>query len=506
LVGIFESLLDRLLIEKKQDTLRTLVAELVTEDTLKVMAKSAEQMKQMELGHITRELERLGLEAREREQAWDERFLITQELRDSQDDLYATLDERCRGIEARVLVVEQNKCERTELDKRFEEKLNEGASFRRDVYKFGESIENVTNELAEQKRQSTHVFISRKELEYCNEQINNDISSNQKAITEGLKELRGYAAPNAEFQSTRTELDERLVTLDKTLSESIQNIASVDSELKKSQRYSEEVFCTKTTLNETASKLENDATETNTKVFKRLDDLDATKATRREVDEVRNSIRTSLSDQKEEVAKNASILDRTNGSLVALEQRVDQTFATRVFVEETSKNLIEEVVQRSDTREELGRLWKDFDAERERLRQSVRQQQSARKDLNDAIEDIQSLRTGAVETVKRCELLDNSGTEVDTRESTHWEQGQESLRQQRQAHEDLEVFYKALRDEFMAHQEYQKNESEKVRSHSTMCYMEQIDKALNLTESVQKVERSNRELNDSMKSIKLPTL
>jgi len=506
LVGIFESLLDRLLIEKKQDTLRTLVAELVTEDTLKVMATSREQLKQMELGHITRELERLGLEGREREQTWEERFIITRELRDSQDDLYATLDERCRGIEARLTGVEQNKVERTDMDERFQQKLDEGQAFRNEVTRIRDRVEVAHNQLAEQQRQTTHNFPSRIELAKVEEQLSNEMSAIKTSITSGLQELRDYASAKTDLQSTKTELHERLVTVDQKLLDAAQGIEKCDKALKDAQDNCQAVYCTKTTQEENRSKSKKEADEITTTVCKRLDDLEATKATKTDAEEMKKSLTLSIAELNQTTAKLSTSADRTLGTLVALDQRVEQTFATRAYVDDSAKNLVEEVVQRSDTREELGRLWKDFDSERERLRQSVRQQQNARKDLNDAIEDIQSLRTGAVEVVKRCELLDNSFTEVDTRETSHWDQGQEALRQQKQSHDDLNVFYKALRDEFVSHKEFQKNESESVKSHSTMCYLEQMDKALNLTESVEKVVRQHRELNDSIKSNSLPPI
>lgn len=185
---------------------------------------------------------------------------------------------------------------------------------------------------------------------------------------------------------------------------------------------------------------------------------------------------------------------------------MDQNYATRQYVDDNAKNLVEEVCQRSDTREELGRLWKDFDAECERVRQTVRLQQAARKDLNDVIDDVQALRNEAGTLSTRCDTLNTSINQVEALEKQHWETAQEALRTRKQAHEDLEVFHKALRDEFVTNKELQMTEAERMKSHSTMCYMEQIDKALNLSESVEKVVRQNRELSDSMQSIKLPSL
>mmetsp|Transcript_70713 Transcript_70713/g.129036 ORF Transcript_70713/g.129036 Transcript_70713/m.129036 type:complete len:168 (+) Transcript_70713:51-554(+) len=165
---------------------------------------------------------------------------------------------------------------------------------------------------------------------------------------------------------------------------------------------------------------------------------------------------------------------------------------------------MEEAVERSDAKEELGRLWKDFETERERLRQTVRQQQATRKDLNDAIEDMQNLRLGANALEKRCDDLHQYTSNVDSREVSHWDHGQETLRQHKQSHQELKEFHTALRQELMSQKDYQKAEAERLEQRSTFRYLEQIDKALNLTQSVEKVHKDHRDLNETMRSIKLP--
>jgi len=506
LVGIFESLMDRLLIEKKQDTLRTLVAELITEDTLKVMATSRDQLKQRELGHITGELERLGFDAREREQNWEQRFLITQELRDSQDDLYATLSERCQGIEDRLGAVEQNSVQRPELDQRFQHKVDEVAGLKKEVTSHRDRVEAVSNQLADHQRHSTNNFVLRLELDKCKEQLSTDIRGCQDNITSGLQQLSDNGASKAELQSSGKEIDDRISIMHKQLSEAQDKVDALEIAQQTSDKSSYETYCTKEQHKESFSKLETDANETTTKVLKTLEELEAGKATKIQLEEVVTSVRTSLTELNQSLAKTSAGLEQTTGNHIALGQRVDHSFATREYVEERAKSLIEDVVQKSDTREEMGRLWKEFEAEKERLRQTVRQQQHTRKELNDSIEDVQSLKSGAGEVTKQCELLDSARADIEKRVTANWETGQEGLRAQKQVHDDLETFYKTLRDEFIANKDFQITEGDRLKSHSTMRYMEQIDKALNLSESVEKVVRENRELNDSMRARALPPL
>merc|ERR1712032_962615 len=94
--------------------------------------------------------------------------------------------------------------------------------------------------------------------------------------------------------------------------------------------------------------------------------------------------------------------------------------------------------------------------------------------------------------------------DVDGREAEHWTLGQAAMTKQLQARGDLDVFYRALREEFTSHAEFQRAESERLRHHSTQRYFEQMDKALNLHRSLAEIEVGHKELNETVSSIKLP--
>jgi len=325
-------------------------------------------------------------------------------------------------------------------------------------------------------------------------------------IQTGLQDLRSFSTAKADFETNAAETQKRLTDIDGKIVEAAQAITAADATLKSTRQYVDDTFCTKTTHDAAISKLETAATETNTKVSKGLDDLETVKATKTEVEEVRTSVRTSLGEIKNAVSQNTSAIDQTKGSLMAFEQRVEQNYATRQMVEENAKNLVEEVCQRSDTREELGRVWKDIEAEKERLRQTVRLQQRDREDINQMIDDVQSLKNGASELGGRCDSLDASLNGIDGREITHFENSQEALKSQKVKIEDIEDFCKTLKNELVKELDDQKAQAERLKDDSTKRYLEQIDKAIELSKSVDSVKKRNDELNDSMSKIKLPAL
>jgi len=504
LVGIFDSLLDRLLIEKKHDTLRTMVAELVTEDTLKLVATSRDQLKQKEFGHITMELERIGGEARERDRQWEERFAVTRELRDSQDDLYHHMSERCGKLEQRLAETEQTLTKFSEIEAIFEMQKKEMGEVRQSHITQRSQTESVCAQLEDFKKYAKKNYIIQEVLDNSVSEINASILALSNKLEQIPAELRNALASKEAVENVKKATEDRFGIVETRLFEATGSIEVLEERVKKFQIYSNETFCTKETHNKDIERIAVDARETTTKVNEELGRLENIKATAKEMDELRANVQSNQTEIRDMVDKISPELDKTTGVLMALEQRVDEQFATKKYVDDTTRSMCEEVVERSDDKEEIRGLRKDLESEREEVRQTVRQQQQARKDLNDALEDLQAVKTATVELRGRCDTFDQSVSKVDEREKTHWEVGQEEWRKQKQGHDDLEHLFKAFKEEYMSHREYQKAESESLRQHSTQLFMEQMDKAMKITDSINDVALENKKLNDTVRSIRLP--
>jgi len=504
LVGIFESLLDRLLIEKKQDTLRTMVAELVTEDTLKMVATGRDQLLQKEIGHITREVERLGLEVRDRDAAWEERFQITQELRESQDDLYTWIDERCRDIEARLQTLEQNYMVREDIEKVFKQHADNTEQIKQASLRTEDLRGKLNDSFSEFQRHCKETFSTKQQLSDAQDVLSGQVQFNKEEVERSLQELRNRCAKKEDVAMLGNEVNAKVSALDKAKFDMAQNIQLIETVMKKTSRQNDEVYATKNEQNRLLNNLGTEVQNSASELQRRITTLETTRATKTDMGQKFTYLEDEQKRTNTLLGKTTASVDRNTGLLMALETKIDSNFATRRYVDDTTKSVMEEAVERSDAKEELGRLWKDFETERERLRQTVRQQQATRKDLNDAIEDMQNLRLGANALEKRCDDLHQYTSNVDSREVSHWDHGQETLRQHKQSHQELKEFHTALRQELMSQKDYQKAEAERLEQRSTFRYLEQIDKALNLTQSVEKVHKDHRDLNETMRNIKLP--
>merc|ERR1712113_1126207 len=113
-----------------------------------------------------------------------------------------------------------------------------------------------------------------------------------------------------------------------------------------------------------------------------------------------------INDMQQTQMRNTSGLGETAASLARLEDHCATDLATRDYAYETAKTLAHQVANECDEKEEIAQLRREFEEERERLRQNVRQQQQTRKDLTEAIDELHDTRGKCGEMQRHCEQIE----------------------------------------------------------------------------------------------------
>jgi len=504
IVGIFESLLDRLLLEKKQDVIRTMVAELLTEDIAGVISSGREQLKKQEMGHIIEEYHKLYAYIDKLEVDWDKKFRITQELMERQDDLWVEMDERFKKAEGRLGTIEATLKPISGVDRRMkvaEEhvgKVNEQMEY--NIKHIGEMRKSLHNlETLCEDTYSTKAASTKAE-----ERLDGDIAGVVEDLSKGLKELKKHAAAEADMDELRSEHNIRLKELKDAMTLRISRHKELEAVVQKAENLCEETYATKAEHSEGTKVLTKDLRSTEGALQTKLDEMDQDKASRGELSTAESAILASLGKTDAKLADATEKLERTASHVQQLDKHSEDTLATKVALEEVREILDGEIEQREDGKEKVAALSRALDSERERVRQTISQQQHIRKDVNEAITDIHELKTKEEHLKKRCDEQDLNLEGLNRCESGHWEEQIANGHRQRQDLQDLEILYKALREEFLSHVTFQKSEGEKLRHHSTQRFLEQMDKALHLTDSVQSITKEHKELHETVRSIKLP--
>jgi len=97
---------------------------------------------------------------------------------------------------------------------------------------------------------------------------------------------------------------------------------------------------------------------------------------------------------------------------------------------------------------------------------------------------------------------------VDNRELEHHDQGLQHIDNHQRSLEDLELRANHLREELRVQVEFQRLEGERLKHQTHHRFLDQMDKALLLSSSVERLEFGHQELHDTVNStistLKLP--
>jgi chromosome segregation ATPase len=503
IVGIFESLLDRLLMEKKQDTIRGMVAELMTEDLAATIADAHAQLKTQEMGHIVEEIKRLRAEVRDGEAIWEDRFRVTAELRDSQDDLWTTIDERCRIIESRTAAVENGFARRDELEGHVTSILSETEECRQRIGKLEGRIDEKGDQLAGVKVYMQDNFVTRADVNDMESRSANAVKDVLQQSTAKVQQLRKQTPSLEAHAELKASYEEHAKTTRSTFFDVTQRMDLLTTQQSRDQRYANETFSTKMDHAKATKDAKDEVAGLAASTRATIDNLEAQSATKKALEDATVVLQKRLLDVGSTLQAVTRGFDKTALDVQELRE-TKSNLATRAYASEVASQFAHEVAEKCSEKDAIALLRREFEEERERLRQTVRQQQHSRKDINETINDVHDLRTKTDDLQRSCDGLQEQVVQVDERVVSDGNTVKVALDKQSQDHSDLRVRAESLRDELVSYIKKQRSESDKLKEHSTQCYLEQIDKALNIQTKLNKVECDHAELNKTVRDIKLP--
>mmetsp|Transcript_36301 Transcript_36301/g.104473 ORF Transcript_36301/g.104473 Transcript_36301/m.104473 type:complete len:952 (+) Transcript_36301:75-2930(+) len=502
IVGTFEGLLDRLLLEKKHGTVRNMVAELMTEDISKTIATGQEQLKNKELGHLNREIARLQTELADMEARWDQRYGVHDERHEQQAKTAVAADDRHRELDARVAVTEKDYVRRTQLDERMKAVTEEFHDLRTYIQKNRASIDKALQEVAEFEEYAKSNFALRSFVEEVRTESGKAVGDLREHTDRGLDGLRERCATVVQVTELKAEHDRRLNALREELDEAKSGLSKLSAEFVQEQHDTRATYATKVELQTASKTLATQQEELERSLRKSFDELDAKAAEKVVVEQLAADTKRSTEEINSKLsAHDASLID-VSGHVSKIQDLCDATLATREYALGVAVEQARKAANEADDTQEIAQLRREFEEERERLRLQVRQQQTTRKDLNDAQELLHGVKRMAADSLKQCTDMEDmvKGTvdkEVEARKKERVE-----MVELRQRHTTLEEVVKNLRQELSSHVVYQQAKDDKLRDHSTQRYLEQIDRALALSKSVGTLEQEHRDLKDTV--VKLP--
>mmetsp|Transcript_27439 Transcript_27439/g.60009 ORF Transcript_27439/g.60009 Transcript_27439/m.60009 type:complete len:781 (+) Transcript_27439:96-2438(+) len=504
LVGVFESLLDRLLVEKKQDTIRTLVAELMTEDAASTIATGWELLKKQELGHVLKEIESMRVEARESETSWETRFQVTGELQKSLDELRKSTEDRFTAVEARLEEAESSMLPRAELGDHLKPIFDDVETLRQHLGQSDLQTEELARQLVAEQAFSREKFAATGDLLAVEERFTNEVAECRSELKHSFAELLTHAASAGDVDELRTSHAEKLRLLQCDTSEMKRDIAQCESSVDELRQESQATYTTKSDFKEEVQRINEEHATSHETLRLGLVRLEANAATKQAVEQSSATMRSAMTTLQQTLGTTVAGVDKSAVGLRTLEERIDTKLATKEYAYEVAKRLAHQAATESDDREAIAQLRREFEEDRERLRQMVRQHQHSRADLNGTMDLVVQLQHKSDELGGHCSILQENFHGLNGREKEHYELSRNAVNEHKQSHDDLRKLHTRLREEFLSHVEMYKSEGDQMRRHSTNRFLEQMDKALGLAKSLEKVEQEHRDLDATVRNIKLP--
>jgi len=354
-------------------------------------------------------------------------------------------------------------------------------------------------------------FACKTELAESERRLNADVAACRCDIEQGLYELRLATAAKSDMylmKGVQGAHDVRLWSFEDSLSEVKKAQELLWGSLKGLEQSGEEKYAKQMEQQQFADKVCGELLKTTSELSERLTAELSLKATRAQMRETNGAMKLALEETQKVVNEHTIGLEETIAAVAAWQELCNQNLATKIEMEEVTERVALEFMKKDEAREQLAYLALSLDTMNGELQGAVRQAQRCHKDLGAAQSDILELGVKTDKSAKRYDAHASWLHTLEAREASHREASEAWSRNHIQGLQDLQITHKAHLEEFRSHKAFQKAEGEKLKNHSTQRYLEQMEKALHLNDSLNRCIKKDdvADFHEGMRNVKLPGL
>jgi len=385
------------------------------------------------------------------------------------------------------------------------------------IKSINEHLSHLSQRLANHNEQHDHCGVDRDRLHsWCKDlackaeltalgsRLDLQVACCDSSLVDSMQEVREHFG--LEMQKLRDDLQGQIDTLRVGLSGAAQDISRLDESVKTSVHLSETTYATKDEQNTLRESLARTSYQMHIDLSKSIDAVALEKASRSQLDEAKVSLRSADERLGRDLAAASASLAQTAQSLSQVEKEFRSLFATRTDLGEVLTSMSGLAQRVSEGAEARLNLHKQFDNERDRLRENVAQVQECWRVVAETADDICQLRVGRNLCIEKCDKSERGLEAVSQLEKNHWDDIQVTMASHQQHSIELRGVCDSLRKDLIAHIEMTRQDGEKIRQYSTTRYMDQLDKALRLHQTVEQVQQGQVKLQESMRTSFLPKM
>merc|ERR1712113_16497 len=178
----------------------------------------------------------------------------------------------------------------------------------------------------------------------------------------------------------------------------------------------------------------------------------------------------------------------------ALQKICNADITMRQTVKDAEASIADLKLQAATAMQDRSILHEEIEHERDVVRRTLAAWQKNAEDVLGAISTIHAFETLTKELMASDDSHDRKFESLDVRESNHFE---DVMLQQKQASDQQQILkheHEALRAEFVHHVAWTNNIVDQLRQQKTTLAFEQLDKAIGLQKSVEKIEQGHQEI------------
>lgn len=333
-----------------------------------------------------------------------------------------------------------------------------------------------------------------------------DLAICQKEIEEGLEEQRSSSAQDV--AAARAEFGQSLSVLQSGLRGAVQDLVTLDTGLKQQAATTYSTYATKVNVDIQCEQLRAEQEAARSDLDVSLETIRAVKASRNDLHDVRVALEESLANTRAALATIGNRLDETREDIVQLRRHCQEKLASQNALDDLDRDVKDVQASSKAFTKECNTLRGDVDWDRDKLLKGLEQQREQGDHLRTSFRNIRDLdghlSSLIADVTTKCDKLTQELGQLEERHQKELQQCHQQSAMHRQAHATLKESHETLDKRFLSHTEAQKNESESLRHYSTHHFIEQMDKALKIQQSVNKIEKGHVELNEAVRTIKLP--
>mmetsp|Transcript_76956 Transcript_76956/g.152390 ORF Transcript_76956/g.152390 Transcript_76956/m.152390 type:complete len:500 (-) Transcript_76956:100-1599(-) len=346
IVGVLESLTDRLLLEKKHSVIRHMVAELMTEDIAESIATGRQQLRELEFGQINRDLELL----QKRAEGFDVKLAKQEEgiirLRESHEDLRLLVEENHSSIQ------ETHKTFATSVDLKvgLRTASDHHKDLEEELRRLGGNQSDTECRLLEHRRHGQEHYATREELSKTELRLIESIVGCQDRTDQGLlevRELRRVAPEKSHLIELRDAHHDRLRSLDDHASQSRDHVAQLKATIKELQDFCAETYMEKVDSAQADESLESKVQQLEATMTKSLNNLEAEKATKQELHQLRSTLKAVNTNLQHNLNVTKSNIEQGQRDAECFKGLCDAKFATRLYTDEVSSKAADDALKSS---------------------------------------------------------------------------------------------------------------------------------------------------------------